>query len=307
MVDKRFGQVALIGQPNAGKSTLMNRIVGSKVSIVTHKAQTTRTQIRGIAITGETQIVFVDTPGLFAPRNRLDQTMVAAAWKSLDAADIILLIAMAHCGINQGMSVILDQIDSREQTARVVLVINKIDLVRRDSLLETIASFSKHYDFESVFLISATKGDGVGDLVSWLEYALPLSNWMYSPDQIADASLQSLAAEITREKLMLRMHQEIPYQLAVITDNWHQFKDGSVRIDQSIIVASNSHKRMIIGPKGGVIGQIGKESRKDIQQLTSQQIHLFLQVKTRPKWIDGAVNYQTMGQTNDRVINKEQQ
>ena len=296
MADRRSGHVALIGEPNAGKSTLMNRIVGSKVSIVTHKAQTTRSRVRGIAVRNQSQIVFVDTPGLFAPRRKLDRAMVSAAWKSLAGADIVLLTAQAHRGLNAAAAAILDRLDREPPPeAKIALVINKIDLVRRESLLALAAEFAARREFESVFMISAARGDGVSDLADWLAENLPPGGWMYPSDQIADASLQSMAAEITREKLLLRMHQEIPYRISVETDRWHTERDGSVRVDQTVFVASKSHKRMVIGPGGTVIRQIGTEARRGIQDLAGCRVHLFLQVKLRPKWEEDASRYESMG------------
>ena len=287
----RAGSVALIGEPNTGKSTLMNQIVGSKVSIVTHKAQTTRSRIRGIAIRDNTQIVFVDTPGLFNPRNRLDKGMVSSAWRSLEESDIILLMVMAPRGLNNTFKSILERLAGAEPPLKVALVINKIDLVPRNSLLEKIATFSNLHDFERVFMISAANGDGVDDIVDWLASVMPVAKWMYPSNQIADASLQSMAAEITREKLLLRVHQEIPYQANVETERWLVRKDGSVRIDQSIIVSAKSHKHIVVGPKGSVIRQIGIDARKDIQTLTKCQIHLFLQVKIRPDWANAPISH----------------
>ncbi len=296
MADTRAGHAALIGEPNAGKSTLMNRIVGGKVSIVTHKAQTTRSRVRGIAVRDQSQIVFIDTPGLFAPRSARDRAMVSAAWKSLAEADIVLLVAQAQRGLNAAMSLILDAL-SRESvsTGKIALVINKIDLVRRESLLAVASEFAARRDFERVFMISAAKDRGVSDLADWLADSLPPGDWIYPPDQIAVASLQSMAAEITREKLMLRMHQEIPYRTAVETGSWRALGDGSVRIDQTIFVASKSHRRMIVGPGGTVIRQIGAAARRDMRDLAGCPVHLFLQVKLRPKQAAEAPRRESMG------------
>lgn len=289
MAERRTGRVTLVGEPNAGKSTLMNHIVGTKVSIVTHKAQTTRSRILGIAIKDQTQIVFADTPGLFVPRTQLDQSMVSEVWRGLSTADIVLLIVQAHRGLTSTVDGILNHLKSKTKDLRSVsLVVNKIDLVCRDQLLSLVEQFSGRVEFERVFLISALKGDGVEDLSSWLANRLPVRGWIYPKDQIADASLQAMAAEITREKVLLRMHQEIPYQTAVETVRWQVRRDGSARVDQTILVVSKSHKRMIIGPGGKAIKQIGVQARSDIQTLVNCRIHLFLQVKVRPKWTDEA-------------------
>ena len=298
MTETRSGLVALVGEPNAGKSTLMNHIVGNKVSIVTHKAQTTRTRVRGIALAGSTQIVFVDTPGLFAPRNKLDRAMVAAAWKGLTEADAVLLLIQAHRGLTSASKTIIEKLKRNcRENQKTALAINKIDLVRRDSLLATVASACELTDFDKVFMISASKGSGVSDVVAWLADSLPAGPWPYPADQIADSSLQAMAAEITREKLMLRMHQEIPYKLSVETESWTPLADGTVRIEQIVYAATKSHKKMLIGPGGSVIRQIGSDARKDISELAECKVHLFLQVKLRPKWIDESERYERMGLT----------
>ena len=296
VADTRAGLVALVGEPNAGKSTLMNRIIGSKVSIVTHKAQTTRSRIRGITVRDQTQIVFVDTPGLFEARNRLDRAMVAAAWKSLSEADIVLLLAPAHRGVTDAAETILERLGSEPGRRRLTaLAINKIDLVRPRQLLELASAFAGAFEFDRVFMISATNGSGVDDVADWLADSLPEGPFPYPEDQIADAPLQAIAAEITREKLMLRMHQEIPYKVAVETECWTPRRDGTVSIEQTVYAASKSHKKMIIGPGGSVIRQIGADARRDIQQLLGCGAHLFLRVKLRPKWAEDAMRYERIG------------
>ncbi|MCY4196022.1 MAG: GTPase Era [Rhodobacteraceae bacterium] len=307
--ETRCGYVALIGEPNVGKSTLMNRIVGSKVSIVTHKAQTTRMRIRGIAIRQRSQIVFIDTPGLFPPRSRLDRAMVATAWNSLNEAGMILLLVQATRGLTETVQVILDRLDEQvdnqpDAAAKISLVVNKIDLVPRASLLELVSRFSESRVFARVFLISARHGDGVDDIADWLADTVPAGKWMYPVDQIADASLQVMAAEITREKLLLRMHQEIPYRTAVETERWQMRDDGSVRLDQSILVTSKSHKRMIIGPGGRVIRAIGEAARKDMEQLTDCRIHLFLRVRLEPNWAEDPRHFAGIGLAHQDITDR---
>jgi len=294
--DTRCGFVAVIGEPNAGKSTLVNAMVGAKVSIVTHKVQTTRTRIRGIAIEGAAQIVFVDTPGLFQPRRRLDRAMVAAAWAGVGDVDIVLLMVEAHRGVIEGVAAILDGLDAHLPKQRpLALVVNKIDRVRRDRLLALVDELNRRRDFAETFLISADRGDGVADLRRWLAGTLPEGPWNYPEDQIADAPLRQIAAEITREKLTLRLHQELPYQMMVETENWEERKDGSVRIDQVIYVAREGHKGIVLGRKGETIRQIGAEARAEIGRLLERRVHLFLTVKLRPGWLDEPERYREMG------------
>ncbi|MCY3879020.1 MAG: GTPase Era [Rhodobacteraceae bacterium] len=296
MAEKRAGLIALVGEPNAGKSTLMNRIVGSKVSIVTHKAQTTRSRIRGIAVAGESQLVFVDTPGLFVARRRLDKAMVAAARRGIAEADIVLLMVQAHRGLNEANALILEQLQQEPASPRLTaLAINKSDMVAPGRLLEVASEFAERMEFDRVFMISALRGSGVEDVVQWLAGNLPPGAWPYPPEQMADVPLRVLAAEITREKLLLRLHQEIPYQLAVETESWTRGRDGAVRIEQTVIVAGKSHKKMIIGPGGSVIKQIGTESRREIEKLLGGTAHLFLRIKVRPKWTGEPIRYERMG------------
>jgi GTP-binding protein Era len=294
--DTRCGFVAVIGEPNAGKSTLVNAMVGAKVSIVTHKVQTTRARIRGIAIEGATQIIFVDTPGLFAPRRRLDRAMVASAWAGAGDADIILLMVEAQRGITDGVQAILDGLETHVSADRpVALIINKIDRVKRDVLLALADDLNRRRDFAATYMISAEKGHGVADLRQWLAGSLPPGPWHYPPDQTADQPLRSIAAEITREKLTLRLHQELPYQMTVETESWEDKKDGSVRIAQIIYVARDGHKGIVLGKKGETIRQIGAESRAEIGKLLDCPVHLFLTVKVRPGWLDDPARYREMG------------
>ena len=291
----KCGFVALIGEPNAGKSTLLNRMVGAKVSIVTHKVQTTRARIRGVAMEDETQIVFVDTPGLFKPRRRLDRAMVAAAWGGASDADIVVLMIEAHRGITNGAQAIIKELAKLEQTRRVLLAINKIDRVESETLLSLTEQMNGLYPFLETFMISAEKGHGVGDLKGWLAKHLPDGPWLYPEDQIADLPLRMIAAEITREKLTLRLHQELPYQLTVETENWEERKDGSARIDQVIYVMRDGHKGILLGNKGDTIKKISMASRAELETLLERKVHLFLQVKVREGWLEEAQRYSAIG------------
>jgi GTP-binding protein Era len=291
----RAGFVALIGEPNAGKSTLLNRMVGAKVSIVTHKVQTTRARIRGIAMEGQAQIVFVDTPGLFRPRRRLDRAMVAAAWSGAADANIVVLLVEAHRGLTEGVATILKDLKDKAGKARVTLAINKIDRVRAEALLALSAELNAAFPFERTFMISAEKGYGVDDLKAWLAAELPEGPWFYPEDQIADLPLRLIAAEITREKLTLRLHEELPYQLTVETERWEDRKDGSARIDQVIYVARDGHKGIVLGKGGETAKAIGQAARTEIAEFLGRPVHLFLQVKVRPNWLDEAERYSEMG------------
>ena len=295
MDETRCGFVALIGEPNAGKSTLLNRMVGAKVSIVTHKVQTTRARVRGIAVEGDAQIIFVDTPGLFQPRRRLDRAMVASAWAGAEDADITVLLIEAHRGATDGVERILEALDSHTSEKPVVLAVNKIDRVKRENLLVLVADLAGRHEFSETFLISAEKGDGVEDLRRWLANTLPQGPWHYPEDQIADAPLRQIAAEITREKLTLRLHQELPYQLTVETESWEERKDGSARIEQIVYVARDGHKGIVLGKRGETIKAIGAEARKDISELLGRPAHLFLTVKARPNWQEEPERYRNIG------------
>ncbi|KGM50088.1 GTPase Era [Pseudooceanicola atlanticus] len=290
----RAGFVALIGEPNAGKSTLTNRMVGAKVSIVTHKVQTTRARIRGVALEGEAQIVFVDTPGLFTPKRRLDRAMVAAAWGGASDADIVVLLVEAHRGITDGVERILDGIANMPH-ARIVLAINKIDRVEAPVLLALTEKLNERHAFEKTFMISAEKGHGVKDLKEWLAGEMPEGPWLYPEDQIADLPMRMIAAEMTREKLTLRLHQELPYQMTVETENWEERKDGSARIDQVIYVARDGHKGIVLGNKGETVKAIGKAAREELEEFLGRRVHLFLQVKVRENWLEEAERYSEMG------------
>ncbi len=291
----RAGFVALIGEPNAGKSTLLNRMVGAKVSIVTHKVQTTRARIRGVALEGDAQIVFVDTPGLFKPRRRLDRAMVAAAWGGAADADIIVLLIEAHRGITEGVERILESLTELAPNQPVALAINKIDRVKSEVLLSLTEKMNDRYGFVKTFLISAERGHGVQDLKNWLAAELPESPWLYPEDQIADLPMRMIASEMTREKLTLRLHQELPYQLTVETESWEERKDGSVKIDQVIYVARDGHKGILLGKRGETIKAVSKASREELEEFLGRRVHLFLQVKVRSGWLEDAERYSEMG------------
>ncbi|WP_095587364.1 GTPase Era [Actibacterium ureilyticum] len=296
MAETRAGFVALIGEPNAGKSTLLNRMVGAKVSIVTHKVQTTRARIRGVALEGDAQIVFVDTPGLFRPRRRLDRAMVAAAWGGAADADIVVLLVEAHRGLTEGVETILAALRERiSDTQTVALAINKIDRVEAKALLALTEQLNEAYPFAQTFMISAEKGYGVDDLRDWLAEHLPEGPWLYPEDQIADLPMRMIAAEMTREKLTLRLHQELPYQLTVETEKWDERKDGSARIEQVIYVARDGHKGIVLGHKGETIKAVGKAAREELEEFLGRKVHLFLQVKVRPNWLEESERYDEMG------------
>ncbi|KUP94142.1 GTPase Era [Tritonibacter horizontis] len=291
----RAGFIALIGEPNAGKSTLLNRMVGAKVSIVTHKVQTTRTRIRGVAMEGDSQLVFVDTPGLFQPRRRLDRAMVAAAWGGAADADVVILLVEAHRGITEGVERILDGLQEVAQGRRVALAVNKIDKVQSDALLGLTRDLNDRFPFAETYMISAEKGYGVDDLRQWLAGEVPEGPWLYPEDQIADLPLRMIAAETTREKLTLRLHQELPYQLTVETENWEERKDGSAKIDQIIYVIRDGHKGIVLGKKGETIKAVSQAARADLEAFLDRKIHLFLQVKVRPNWLEESERYSEMG------------
>ncbi|CUI00419.1 GTPase Era [Leisingera aquaemixtae] len=291
----RAGFVALIGEPNAGKSTLLNRMVGAKVSIVTHKVQTTRARIRGVAMEGDAQLVFVDTPGLFKPRRRLDRAMVAAAWGGAADADVVVLMVEAHRGITEGVETILEGLAEIGEGRTVALAINKIDKVPAEKLLGLAQNLNSRYAFAETFMISAERGHGVDDLRKWLAGKLPESPWLYPEDQIADLPMRMIAAEMTREKLTLRLHQELPYQLTVETEKWEERKDGSARVDQIIYVVRDGHKGIVLGKRGETIKSVSQAARAELEEFLGRKVHLFLQVKVRPNWLEEAERYSEMG------------
>jgi GTPase len=296
----RCGFVAVLGAPNSGKSTLVNTAVGQKVSIVTQKVQTTRMPLRGIAMRGDAQLVFVDTPGIFAPRRRLDRAMVKAAWGGAADADVVLLTVDSEelAAHRRGLSgKDTDRIIEGLKGAgrRAVLVLNKIDALKRDALLPLVDSLNAAGIFDRVFMISALKGDGVDDLMAYCVAHVPEGPWLYPPDQAADIPSRLLAAEVTREKIYLRLHDELPYSSAVITESWKEQKDGSVRIDQTIFVEREGQKGIVVGKGGKTIKAIGEAARLELEQMFGRRVHLFLHSKVASGWGDARANYQEWG------------
>lgn len=289
----RSGFVALIGAPNAGKSTLVNRLVGTKVSIVSHKVQTTRSIVRGIVMRDRTQIVLVDTPGIFSPRRRLDSAMVTTAWGGARDADLVLVLIDAERGISDDAEKMLEALGDVRQPK--ILVLNKIDRVKRENLLKLTADANARAAFERTFMISALDGSGCEDLLVHLAETLPEGPWFYPEDQVSDLPMRQLAAEITREKLFLRLHQELPYSSHVETEGWEEKKDGSVRISQVIYVERDGQKKIVLGRKGETIRAIGEASRKELSELLERKVHLFLFVKVRENWGNDPERYREMG------------
>ena len=289
----RAGFVALIGAPNAGKSTLINRLVGAKVSIVSHKVQTTRSTIRGIVMAGQTQIIFVDTPGIFRPKRRLDRAMVDTAWGGARDADIVVLLIDAANHLSDEVMDLLRKLSDIRQPK--VLLLNKIDLVPREKLLEMAAEANTVVPFERTFMVSALSGDGLDAFVDYLAGSLPAGPWLYPEDEISDVPIRGLAAEITREKLFERLHQELPYQATVETEQWKEQRDGSVRVEQTIFVERDSQKKIVIGAGGATIKAISTAARKEISGIAGTPVHLFLFVKVRENWGDDPERYRMMG------------
>jgi GTPase len=291
--DTRCGFVALIGAPNAGKSTLLNTLVGSKVTIVSHKVQTTRALVRGIAIEGSAQLIFVDTPGIFAPKRRLDRAMVTSAWSGAHDADVVAVLIDARRGLDEEAEALLRGLAEVRQPK--LLLLNKIDLVEREKLLALAKAANDRVPFAATFMISALSGDGVGDAKRWLAEKMPPGPWLYPPDQMSDAPLRQLAAEITREKLFHRLHQELPYQSTVETESWKELRDGSVRIEQTIYVERESQRKIVLGKGGAAIKAISAAARKEIAEIAEKPVHLFLFVKVREGWGDDPERYRGMG------------
>ena len=289
----KCGFVAVIGAPNAGKSTLMNRLVGAKVSIVAHKVQTTRTRIMGIATRDKCQLVFIDTPGIFEPRRRLDRAMVDAAWRGAADSDKVMLVVDAKRGIDGDTQRIVDGLQRTKRTA--LLALNKIDLLPRDQLLALASQLNDTGVFEETFMISALKGDGCDDVMDRLTDTLPFGPWMFPEDQLSDLPQRLMAAEVTREFLLLQVHQEVPYAAAVETESWEEFQDGSVKIDQSIYVQRDSQKAIVLGKKGARIKEIGAAARAELSEIFGRKVHLFLHVKVREKWMDDRARYNAWG------------
>jgi GTP-binding protein Era len=290
---RRCGFIALIGAPNAGKSTLINALVGSKVAIVTPKVQTTRTLLRGIAMEGQAQLVFLDTPGIFAPRRRLDRAMVTTAWSGAHDADIVAVLIDVKSGLDDDAEALLKKLQEVRQPK--VLILNKVDLVEKARLLALAQTANDTAKFEATFMISATKGDGVADVRQWLAAHVPAGPWHYPEDEVSDAPVRQLASEITREKLYLKLHQELPYQSTVETESWTERKDGSVRIEQTIYVERDSQKKIVLGKGGQSIKAIGEASRRELAEILEKKVHLFLFVKVREGWGDDPERYRQMG------------
>jgi GTP-binding protein Era len=291
--ERRCGFIALIGSPNVGKSTLINALVGTKVAIVSHKVQTTRALLRGIATEGDAQLIFIDTPGIFHPKRRLDRAMVTKAWAGAQDADIVGVLIDAKRGMDEETSALIERLAEVRQPK--LLIINKIDLVDKQTLLALYQSANQRVGFTATFMISALSGDGVSDLKQWLAAHVAAGPWHYPEDQITDAPLRQLAAEITREKLYLRLHQELPYQSTVETEQWTERKDGSVRIEQTIFVERESQRKIVLGKGGQTIKAIGADARREIAGVLDQPVHLFLFVKVREGWGDDPERYREMG------------
>ena len=289
----RCGFTALIGAPNAGKSTLLNSLAGSKVAIVTHKVQTTRSRIRAISIDGPAQIIFVDTPGIFRPRRMLDEAMIKAAWTGACDADVTALLVDVRTGLTGQVEDIVSGLE--ENRLKAVLVLNKIDHFKRDRLLELTARLNDRYRFDETFMLSALQGTGVADFRRYLANRMPEGPWLYPPDQLADLPQRFLAAEITREKLYLKLHDELPYASTVETESWQNRRDGSVKIDQVIYVERESQRRIVLGHKGQTIRTIGQQAREEMAQIFDRKVHLFLFVKVRPNWQSDPERLRMMG------------
>jgi GTP-binding protein Era len=290
--DTRCGFVALIGAPNAGKSTLLNALVGSKVTIVSRKVQTTRALIRGIATEDKSQLIFVDTPGIFSPRRRLDRAMVTTAWSGAHEADLVGVLIDARKGLEEEAEAILDKVG--EVKAPKILILNKVDITAKDELLALAQKANDKAKFEVIFMVSALTGDGVADVKHWLAEHVPPGPWLYPPDQISEAPMRQLAAEITREKLFERLHQELPYQSTVETEVWKELR-GAVRIEQTIYVERESQRKIVLGKGGAAIKAIGEAARRELEEITDGKVHLFLFVKVREGWGDDPERYRAMG------------
>ncbi len=288
--ETRCGFVALLGAPNAGKSTLTNNFIGSKVSIVSPKAQTTRTTVKGIGIWNNTQIIFLDTPGIFKPKRRLDRAMVASAWTGVGDADIVTLVVDAKRGFDEETKAIIEKL--KENKTKALLVLNKTDIVKKENLLELTLQLNNAYKFEETFMISALTGKGVEDFYDYLSNNLPLSPWYYPEDQMSDMPLKLLAAEIVREKLFLYLRQEVPYALTVEPELWDRREDGSVRAEMTIYVERDSQKQIVLGQRGSMIKKIGQTARKELEDLLEDRIHLFLFVKVRENWGEDKARYE---------------
>jgi len=291
--DSRCGFVALIGAPNAGKSTLLNALVGAKVTIVSRKVQTTRALIRGIAIYGKSQLIFVDTPGIFAPRRRLDRAMVTTAWSGAHDADLVGVLIDARKGLEEDSEAILERL--ADVKVPKLLILNKVDVTAKDALLALARAANDKVAFEATFMVSALTGDGIADLKSWLADRVPPGPWLYPADQMSDVPLRQLAAEITREKLFERLHQELPYQATVETEQWKELRGGAIRIEQTIYVERESQRKIVLGKGGQTIKAIGEAARKEIAGIAEAKVDLFLFVKVREGWGEDPERYRAMG------------
>ncbi|HEX5184209.1 MAG TPA: GTPase Era [Allosphingosinicella sp.] len=289
----RCGLVAVVGAPNAGKSTLVNALIGQKVAIVSPKAQTTRTRIMGIAIEGAAQILLLDTPGIFEPRRRLDRAMVAAAWVGAQDADLIALVIDAETGFSRRIEDMLDRLKERREAK--ILVLNKVDLVKKEALLTLAAQLSQRLAFEEIFMVSAATGDGISDLKRTLAARMPEGPWHFPEDQVSDATDRMLAAEVTREQLYLQLHAELPYESAIETERYEERKDGSVAIHQQILVGRDSQKAIVLGKGGTRIRALGEAARAELAALLGRKVHLFLHVKVNPKWEEDRGLYREIG------------
>jgi len=289
----KCGFAAIIGAPNAGKSTLLNALAGTKVAIVTHKVQTTRAAIRAIVIEGDSQIIFIDTPGIFEPKRLLDEAMVAAAWTGADDADKIALIIDAQKGLTRDVERIIEGLVRTHKKA--VLILNKIDILKRDSLLALTTKMNERFSFDETFMISALNGSGVADIKTYFADHMPQSPWLYPEDQLADLPTKLLASEITREKLYLKLHDELPYASTVETESWQVKRDGSVRTDQIIYVERESQRRIVLGHKGATIKAIGQQAREELAEILGIKVHLFLFVKVRVDWAKDPERLKMMG------------
>lgn len=290
---KRCGTIALVGAPNAGKSTLLNLLVGSKLSIVTPKVQTTRSRVLGIALHGNAQLIFIDTPGIFAPKRRLDRAMVAAAWAGAEDADIVIVLVDAARGFDDDTRALLERLKTTQ--LRVVLALNKIDLVRHEELLPLADALSKAATFERIFMISSATGDGTNDLLDFLGKAVPEGPWLFPEDQLTDLPQRLLAAEVTREQVFLQLHQELPYATTVETESWEERDDGSVKITQTIHVQRASQKAIVLGKGGSQIKRIGATARAELERLFGRRVHLFLFVRVSENWAEDRAHYEAIG------------
>lgn len=291
--ETRCGFIAVVGEPNVGKSTLVNCLVGTKVSIVSPKVQTTRTRVLGVAILDTAQIIFIDTPGIFQPRRRLERAMVQAAWSGAADADLVALVVDSAKGLTDDTRTIVERL--KDSGRQAILVLNKIDLVKREKLLALAAELSAVGIFDQVFMISAASADGTADLLAGIAAHMPAGPWHFPEDQVSDMPMRMLAAEITREQIFLQLHQELPYSIAVETEQWQERDDGSVRIDQTIYVQRDSQKAIVLGRGGKRVKAIGERARSQLEEILEQRVHLFLHVKVRERWLEEREHYRQLG------------